>query len=61
LIARKDKNILLQVDFEYLRDLTFVDSEDPLRMKNFRNKSYKMVLDILEIYGFQLADNKKPI
>jgi len=58
-LPERIKNILLQNDFEYLSDLTFVNSEDLLRMKNFGNKSYKMLLDILDIYGFQLADHKK--
>jgi hypothetical protein len=58
-LPERIKNILLQNDFEYLSDLTFVNSEDLLKMKNFGSKSYKMLLDILDIYGFQLADHKK--
>lgn len=58
-LPERIKNILLQNDFEYLSGLTFVNSEDLLKMKNFGSKSYKMLLDILDIYGFQLADHKK--
>ncbi|MEN9303081.1 MAG: Bacterial polymerase, alpha chain terminal domain [Bacteroidota bacterium] len=58
-LPERIKNILLQNDFEYLSDLTFVNSEDLLKMKNFGSKSYKMLLDILDIYGFELADHKK--
>lgn len=50
------QNVLLQNDFEYLSDLSMVRSKDLSLMKNFGKKSYMELLDIMELYGFQLAD-----
>ena len=53
------KNVLLQNDFQYLRDLSTVRSEHLFQMKNFGEKSYKELLAVLDAYGFQLADGKE--
>jgi DNA-directed RNA polymerase alpha subunit len=50
------QNVLLQNDFEYLSDLSVVRSKDLFLMKNFGKKSYMELLDIMELYGFHLAD-----
>lgn len=50
------KNVLLQNDFEYLSDFKHVRSEDLFNMKNFGEKSYEELLNVLNAYGFQLAD-----
>jgi DNA-directed RNA polymerase alpha subunit len=53
------QNVLLQNDFEYLSDLSVVRSKDLFLMKNFGKKSYMELLEIMELYGFQLADKIK--
>ena len=53
------KNVLLQNDFQYLRDLSTVRSEHLFQMKYFGEKSYKELLEVLDAYGFQLADGKE--
>lgn len=50
------KNVLRQNDFEYLSDFKHVRSEDLFNMKNFGEKSYEELLNVLNAYGFQLAD-----
>lgn len=49
-------NVLLQNDFQYLSDLTYVQSKDLFKMKNFGKKSYSELIVVLNTYGFQLAD-----
>lgn len=49
-------NVLLQNDFQYLSDLTFVRSKDLFKMKNFGKKSYNDLIVVLNTYGFRLAD-----
>lgn len=49
-------NVLLQNDFQYLSDLTYVRSKDLFKMKNFGKKSYSELIVVLNTYGFRLAD-----
>lgn len=52
------KNVLLQNGFQYLRDLSTIRSKDLFKMKYFGEKSYEELLNVLDAYGFQLADSK---
>jgi DNA-directed RNA polymerase alpha subunit len=53
------KNVLLQNDFEYLSDLSYVTKADLFRMKNFGTKSYEELIEVMDFYAIKLADNKK--
>lgn len=50
------KNVLLQHDFQYLSDLTVIESKDLYLMRNFGKKSFKELEQIMLQYGLKFAD-----
>ncbi len=55
-LTERLKNGLLRGNFRYLTDLTSAKKYDLMRISGFGKKSYKELLEVMDKYGFKLAD-----
>jgi hypothetical protein len=55
-LTERLKNGLLRGNFRYLTDLTSAKKYDLMRISGFGKKSYNELLEVMDKYGFQLAD-----
>ena len=58
-LSERLKNGLLRGNFRHLSDLTSAKKYDLMRIGGFGKTSYKELLEVMDKYGFQLADHKK--
>jgi len=55
-LSERLKNGLLRGNFRHLSDLTSAKKYDLMRISGFGKKSYKELLEVMDVYGFKLAD-----
>ena len=55
-LSERLKNGLLRGNFRHLTDLTSARKYDLMRMSGFGKKSYKERLEVMDKYGFKLAE-----
>jgi DNA-directed RNA polymerase alpha subunit len=57
-LSERLKNILLQNDFHYLSDLTFIRKSDLLLFKNMGKMLSNELNDVMDQYGLKFADEE---